>query len=118
MTYHVAPDQYVPKNSPATIVVREKSGVVYFLNHPTIEGETLRGVDVHTSEPVALPLSSVQEAIVTRKSPARTVLLIGTLTGAVAAAALRGRGGKGDSCKLISDHEDVVGYGTLCEPIS
>jgi hypothetical protein len=58
----------------------------------------------------------VEEATVTRKSPARTVILAGVLAGGAAAIVISAHGKKGDSCKLIDDHEDVVGKGTQCDP--
>jgi hypothetical protein len=115
---HVSPEQYVPANSPPEILVRVSAGVVYALEQPQVVGDKLRGVDLHTRDTVAVPLSTVEEAVITRKSPVRTGILVGALTAVAGAAALFERGGKGDSCKLIDDHDDVVGKGTLCEEIS
>ena len=116
VTSRVSPDQYEPGNSPPRIVVREKSGTFYVLDHPTVTGDRLRGTDAVTTDTVSLPLSRVDEVLVTRKSPVRTVMLVGTITAAAMVMVLRGRGGRGDSCKLIDDHEDVVGKGTQCDP--
>jgi hypothetical protein len=99
-------------------MVRVNSGIEYELEQPQVVGERLRGIDLHTGDTVFVPLSSVEEAVVTLKSPVRTGILVGTLTAVAGAAVLFERGGKGDSCKLIDDHEDTVGKGTLCEEVS
>jgi len=116
VTSRVSPAQYVPTRAPEQITVLDKAGRYYVLDQPALVGEQIRGIDDATSDTVSLPLSRVEEATVTRKSPARTVILAGVLAGGAAAIVISAHGKKGDSCKLIDDHEDVVGKGTQCDP--
>jgi hypothetical protein len=113
-TYRVAPAQYVPQKSPDEIFVLDNAGFMYALEQPAIVGEKITGIQRGTSDTVSLAISRVTEAMVRRKSPVRTAILIGSLTAAGTGIAIFARG-KGESCKLIYAQDDVPGKDSECD---
>ena len=113
-TYRVSPAQYVPQRSPERMVVVDKSGLIYVLERPEIEGEKLVGVLNGTRDTVALPMTGVEEATVRRKSPVRTAILVSGLSLGALGIAIIGHG-KGDSCKLVWAQDDIPGKGSDCD---
>jgi hypothetical protein len=113
-TYRVAPAQYVPQKLPDEIFVVDNAGFMYALEQPAIVGEKITGIQRGTSDTVSLAISRVTEAMVRRKSPIRTAILIGSLTAAGTGIAVFARG-KGESCKLIYAQDDVPGKNSDCD---
>jgi len=113
-TYRVSPVQYVPQRAPQEMVVVDKAGIVWSLEHPEIVGEKLVGVLNGTTDTVALPVARVEEATVRRKSPVRTAILVSGLSLGALGIAIIGHG-KGDSCKLIYAQDDVPGKNSECD---
>lgn len=113
-TYRVAPAQYVPQKLPPEIFVVDNAGIMYTLEQPTVVGEKLTGIQRGTSDTISMPISRVTEAMVQRKSPVRTAILVGSLTAAGASIIFFARG-KGESCKLVYAINDVIGKNSDCD---
>ena len=113
-TYRVSPAQYVPQRFPPEIFVLDNRGFMYVLEQPTIVGEKLTGVQRGTPDTVSLAMDHVTEAMVRRKSPVRTAILLGSITAAGATVAIFARG-KGESCKLVYAQDDVPGKNSDCD---
>jgi hypothetical protein len=116
-TRRVAPAEYLAQYRPAEMLVVDNAGRPWLLEQPEIVGDKVVGLRSGTPITVSVPVAQVQEAIVRRKSPARTALLVGTLAaigGVVAIAA--SSGGSGEPCKLIWDvSEEITGARSQCD---
>ena len=112
--YRVSPAQYVPQELPPEIYVLDNRGFMYVLEQPAIVGETLTGVQRGTPDTVSLAIDRVTEAMVRRKSPVRTAILLGSITAVGATIAIFARG-KGESCKLVYAQDDVPGKNSDCD---
>jgi hypothetical protein len=74
----IQPDLFIPRNAPDVVWVTEADNTVVPIAAPEVAGDTLRGMRRGTSEPVAIPLASMQS--VKAKVPDHTktaVFLVG-----------------------------------------
>jgi hypothetical protein len=87
-TARVAPAEYLAQNQPLQMLVVDDVGDMYILDQPQIVGGNLVGVESGTPDTVSVPVSDVQEALVKRKSPRKTAMLVGGLTAFTAITAV------------------------------
>ena len=117
-TVRVAPSEYLAQNRPLQMLVVDDFGDMYVLTQPSVVNGNLVGIELGTPDTVSVPVEQVQEAMVKRKSPAKTALLIGTLTTMTAAGVVLAlNGGTGKVCRGIGDggEAQVVGGKDHCD---
>ena len=75
---------YINVEKPAVVHLANSYGIVTTLQHPTLNGDTVRGVAVGHTESVAVPLGQVESISTVRFSTGRTVALVAGATGVTA----------------------------------
>jgi hypothetical protein len=78
-SHRVSPAQYVPEHRPDRILVMDADGFIHLLDQPAIQGDSLVGVEVGTSDRLSFKVDEVTDAMVRAPSPKRTALLVGGL---------------------------------------
>lgn len=113
------PGQYIAEHKPDVVYVMKGRQAVLTIANPRVSGDTVLGTLLGESEPVALPLSEIQNIGTVRFNGGRTALLVGGVAslGALAAFAfLSNANGRStwacDYNEPTEDHErDPCGFG-------
>lgn len=75
----VQPAEYIPKNNPQTVWVTYTDNSFVPVDHPTIVGDTLKGMWSGLSEPVTIPFNQIQTVQAKMPNSKRTVMLVSVL---------------------------------------
>ena len=81
------PARFIAETKPPVVYVMKGREAVLTLTNPRVRGDTVLGTLPGESEPVALPLSDVQNIGTVRLSGRRTALLVGAVASVGALAA-------------------------------
>jgi hypothetical protein len=80
----VQPAEYIPQHNPETVWVTYTDKSFVPVDHPTVVGDTLKGMWAGLSEPVTIPFSQIQVVQAKMPNKKRTVMLF-TVVGLAAA---------------------------------
>jgi hypothetical protein len=78
------PVNYINDQKPEVVHLANSYGIVTTLEHPTLSGDTVRGVAWGQNDSVAVPLEQVESISTVRFSTGRTVALVTGATGVTA----------------------------------
>jgi hypothetical protein len=95
----MAPASFIPARTPAVVWVTAQSGEIIPVGRPTLQGDTLIGHWLGTSEPVSVPLPQIRLIRAAQPHRGRTALLVagaGVLAGFFVYRASRSSGPKAD----------------------
>src|SRR5262245_33212947 len=83
----VQPADFIPKNNPQTVWVTYTDNSFVPVEHPTVVGDTLKGMWAGLSEPVTIPFSQIQVVQAKMPNSKRTIALVSVVGLAAAGVA-------------------------------
>ena len=81
------PVGYINEEKPTVVHLANSYGIVTTLQHPTLSGDTVLGIEIGQNATVAVPLEQVESISTVRFSTGRTVALVTGAAGVTALAA-------------------------------
>ena len=113
------PVAYISDEKPAVVHLANSYGVVTTLQHPTLSGDTVLGIEIGQNASVAVPLRQVESISTVRFSTGRTVALVTGAAGVTALAAYALFGSSGGTDDWYCDYgvkDENTHVGPQCGP--